>query len=101
MAILHPSWHEDTMLHSCCPSRSTVLTSNGLAMVIYRTVWITLTLVYIISSLCNRSDVYYDVLFKFYSENNHGSRHPGDNKLTECPEENVQFPKSRSDLHNN
>jgi hypothetical protein len=34
--------------------------------------------------LCNQSDVYYDVLFKFYSEHNHGSRHPSDNKLTEC-----------------
>jgi hypothetical protein len=34
--------------------------------------------------LCDRSDVYYDVLFKFYSEYNHGSQYPRDNELTEC-----------------
>jgi hypothetical protein len=34
--------------------------------------------------LCNQSDVYYNVLFKLYSDHSDGSRHPSDNKLTEC-----------------
>jgi hypothetical protein len=38
----------------------------------------------ILVQLCNQSDDYYDVLFKFYSEHNHGSQHPSNNKLTEC-----------------
>jgi hypothetical protein len=34
--------------------------------------------------LCNQSDVYYGVLFNFYSDHNDGSQHPSNNKLTEC-----------------
>jgi hypothetical protein len=37
--------------------------------------------------LCNQSDVYYDVLFKFYSERHHGSQHPSDKELMECLKE--------------
>jgi hypothetical protein len=34
--------------------------------------------------LCHQSDSYCDMLFKFYSEHVKGSRHPGDDELTEC-----------------
>ena len=48
--------------------------------------------------LCDQSDVCYDILFKFYSKHQHGSRHSSDRELTECLKEVLKF-QGRDPIH--
>jgi hypothetical protein len=42
--------------------------------------------------LCRKSDSYSDILFKFYSEHDEGSRHPSDDELARCLTDLLQIP---------
>jgi hypothetical protein len=43
--------------------------------------------------LCGQSDIYYDILFKFYSKFDNGSRRPTDQEDTQCLEEMLNAQK--------
>jgi hypothetical protein len=42
--------------------------------------------------LCHQSDSYSDILSKFYSEHNNGSRHPSDDVLAGCLKDLLKLP---------
>ena len=42
--------------------------------------------------LCSQSDSYYDILFKFYSEHDTGSRHPSNEALVRCLKDLLKLP---------
>jgi hypothetical protein len=42
--------------------------------------------------LCHQSDSYSDILFKFYSEHDEGSRHPSDDELAGCLKDLLKHP---------
>jgi hypothetical protein len=42
--------------------------------------------------LCHQSDSYSDILFKFYSEHDEGSRHPSDDELAGCLKDLLKYP---------
>jgi hypothetical protein len=43
--------------------------------------------------LCHQSDSYSDILSKFYSEHNNGSRHPSDDVLAGCLKDLLELPR--------
>jgi hypothetical protein len=43
--------------------------------------------------LCHQSDIYCDILFKFYSEHGEGSRHPSDDALAGCLKNMLKHPR--------
>ena len=43
--------------------------------------------------LCHQSDSYSDILFKFYSEHDEGSRHPSDDELARCLTDLLKLPE--------
>jgi hypothetical protein len=43
--------------------------------------------------LCHQSDSYCDILFKFYSEHDEGSRHPSDDELARCLTDLLKLPE--------
>ena len=42
--------------------------------------------------LCHQSDTYCDILFKFYSEHDEGSKHPSDDELARCLTDLLKLP---------
>ena len=47
----------------------------------------------LIFQLCHQSDSYCDIIFKFYSEHDKGSRHPSDDSLAGCLKELLNLPE--------
>ena len=47
----------------------------------------------VLVQLCHQSDLYCQILSKFYSEHGHGSRYPGDDELIRCLKDMLEAPK--------
>ena len=46
----------------------------------------------LLAQFCHLSDSYSEILFKFHSEHDNGSRHPSDNALIECLKRMLEHP---------
>jgi hypothetical protein len=46
----------------------------------------------LLDQLCHQADSYYDMIFKFYTEYNDGSRAPSDDALTRCLKDLLKLP---------